>query len=310
MNLYRLTVKLLSSIVTPLKGDTIWGHLVWGIANNEGDDAVSNFLQKEKESPQLVVSSAFPHGLLCKPYPKPKERTKQLDITKYSEIKKNKKIKYVDADEYLDLGDSYVNLDVYKNDTYKNYDDNKNEKYTNCFTSESRMHNNIDRYSGTVIEDNLFDVVELWAKTNLFDIYVCSSFTEERLAELFKWGFANGFGADASVGKGNIEIVSEPKIVKPKKSGTCYMALAPFVLPKNDVKIENLRADIFLRTGKVGGAFASYMNPYKKTVLLYDEGAVFTSEKNLTFVGELLTDIHSDDRICQAGFAPVIPHGE
>ena len=37
MQLYKVAIQLESSLVTPLKGDTIWGHVVWGIANHEGD---------------------------------------------------------------------------------------------------------------------------------------------------------------------------------------------------------------------------------------------------------------------------------
>ena len=44
MQLYKVSIKLKSAFVTPLKGDTIWGHIVWGIANHEGDDTVANFL--------------------------------------------------------------------------------------------------------------------------------------------------------------------------------------------------------------------------------------------------------------------------
>lgn len=50
MQLYRASIKLQSALITQLKGDTIWGHIVWGIANHEGEDAVSNFLAEEKQS--------------------------------------------------------------------------------------------------------------------------------------------------------------------------------------------------------------------------------------------------------------------
>ena len=71
MQLYRASLKLKSSLVTPLKGDTIWGHIVWGIANHEGEDAVKKFLDAEKKSePELIVSSAFPKGTICKSFPK------------------------------------------------------------------------------------------------------------------------------------------------------------------------------------------------------------------------------------------------
>ena len=52
------------------------------------------------------------------------------------------------------------------------------------------------------------------------------------------------------------------------------------------------------------------MSPYKKTVILFDEGAVFETERPIQFIGKLIENVHSDDKICQSGFAPVIPLGE
>ena len=75
MQLYKVSIKLKSAFVTPLKGDTIWGHIVWGIANHDGEQAVEKFLAEEKSAtPSLIVSSAFPKGTICKPFPKSEER--------------------------------------------------------------------------------------------------------------------------------------------------------------------------------------------------------------------------------------------
>ena len=102
MTLYRIRFELCSALITPLKGDTIWGHIVWGIANNEGDKEAVDFLEQEKsDPPALIVSSAFPAGMVCKPIPQPKERDSRLGIDKYSEIKKGKKIKYAPASDYF-----------------------------------------------------------------------------------------------------------------------------------------------------------------------------------------------------------------
>ena len=294
MILYKIRFKLLSPLITPLKGDTIWGHIVWGIANNEGEKAVEEFLQEEKKSPHLIVSSAFPSDFICKPYPVPNERTKELNLEEYARIKQTKKVKYVKASNYLESADS---------DT----DDCKDtEKEKHSFVSEIRMHNSIDRYSNTVMEGNLFTETELWPKTQYFDIYVLSSFTAERVYQLCTWAFENGYGADASVGKGRIKIMGKPEEVRIKNKGSVYLALGPFVLDDSD-RITDLRADVFLRTGKLGGGNLISENPHKKSVLLYDEGAVFTSSESISYIGHLLKDVHSDKRICQAAFAPVIP---
>ena len=101
MQLYKATIKLESSLVTPLKGDTIWGYVVWGIANHEGDEAVSNFLNEEKsEDPSFIISSAFSKGTICKPYPKHKPRG-EMSTKKYADIKKNKKIKFVSSSDFF-----------------------------------------------------------------------------------------------------------------------------------------------------------------------------------------------------------------
>jgi len=289
MTLYRIRFKLCSALVTPLKGDTIWGHIVWGIANHEGDEAVNGFLEQEKSKPPtLVVSSAFPAGMVCRALPPPLEREGSLDIDTYS---KRKKDKYMPASEYLTGTETPVKI---TEDTFK---------------SVVVTHNTIDRVTNTVMEEGLYTTEEKWPGKNIdWDFYILSSFDDpERVKQLVEWAFENGYGADASTGKGKIEIKSDPIPVKPKKQGNTYMALGPFVDIKNELR--NIRADIFVRSGKLGGSFASCMFPHKKTVMLYDEGAVFECDTEIEYAGMLLEKMHGTDKynICQSGFAPVIP---
>ena len=56
MELYKQTLRLESSLVTSLKGDTIWGHIAWGIAVHEGEQAITAFLEEAKRAPNLIVS--------------------------------------------------------------------------------------------------------------------------------------------------------------------------------------------------------------------------------------------------------------
>ena len=291
MQLYKASLKLKSSLVTPLKGDTIWGHIVWGIANHEGEDAVKKFLDAEKKSePELIVSSAFPKGTICKPFPKHEMRKLQMSKKEYAQIKKKKKEKFVSAEKYLTVSD-----EVYKK-TFR-------------FEQVQTMHNSINRFSGTVEEGNLFTTEEMWATHQDFDLYVLSSYSKEKIKQLLDWAFENGYGADSSVGKGHIQ-VEDIEPVQTKTCSTKYVALAPFVTDFSVIKEDSLRANTFIRTGKIGGAYSSFMSPYKKTVILFDEGAVFESEKPIQFIGNLIEKVHADDKICQSGFAPVIPIGD
>ena len=289
MKLYKVQLKIESPLVTPLKGDTIWGHVAWGIANHEGEEAVSAFIEDCKnDGSAFIVSSAFPKGCVCRQIPQVKERKEDFSLEDYAKIKALKKEKYESASSYFDLKDSAAEL-----------------KQT-AFVQNISTHNTISRDSGTVQEGGLYSVSELWAKQSDFDIYVLSMYSKERVLELCKWGFENGFGADSSTGKGKVEVVGDATEVKPKLHGNKYMALAPFVVPDLN-EIQDLRADVFVRSGKIGGSFVSSLSPYKKTVVLYDEGSVFESDKPIEFIGKLLTNVHSDSRIVQSAFAPVIP---
>ena len=291
MQLYKVSIKLQSALVTPLKGDTIWGHVVWGIANHEGEQAVANFLAEEKSAtPSLIVSSAFPKGTICKPFPKHEDRKPKLSTEEYSKIKKSKKEKFISATKYFS-------------------DFTENEAKSFRFEQVQAMHNSINRFSNTVEEGNLFAVEELWASSQDFDLYVLSSYSKERIKLLLDWAFENGYGADSSTGKGKISVENIIP-VKPKISSNKYVVLAPFVTDFSEIKKNSLCANTFIRAGKIGGAFASSMNPYKKTVILFDEGAVFESAIPLQFIGKLITKVHSDERICQSGFAPILPIGD
>lgn len=298
MKLYRIELELKSCLATPLKGDTIWGHFVWGIANHEGDEAVAQFLDGCKSfQPPLICSSAFPHGFICKQMREPPERVEELSPDQYAEIKKLKKMKFEKASLYLDVSDVSAN----------------DEKIisTGAFKTETHTHNSISRTDGTVTEGSLYSVEEFWPKKDdkdiyaKFDMYVLSSYDKDKVLQLAQWAFENGYGADSSTGKGVIGDLDIQE-VKLKCSSKKYMALAPFIVPDMNA-ISNLRADIFIRSGKIGGAFVSELSPWKKTVVLYDEGAVFESDKEIEYIGQLLTNVHSDSRICQSGFAPVIP---
>jgi len=303
MTLYRIRFELCSALITPLKGDTIWGHIVWGIANHEGDEAVTEFLEQEKsESPALIVSSAFPAGMLCRDLPLPKEREEILDTEEYSKIKKAKKIKYMSASEYFEeAGTPCEKMEDIRNGVQ-------------VMHNVTVMHNTIDRSANTVLERGLYSTEEKWpgiVQDNIYtnidwDLYILSSFAPEHVKELVEWAFENGYGADASTGKGRIVLKSDPIPVKPKKQGNTYMALGPFV---DGDKFKNIRADIFVRSGKLGGSFASGLSPHKKPVVLYDEGASFDCDNSIEYAGVLLEKMHSTGKynICQSGFAPVIP---
>lgn len=132
---------------------------------------------------------------------------------------------------------------------------------------------------------------------------------KERIETLFGWGLENGFGADASTGKGRVVVEKIEEVADWPVEGNRYMALAHFV-PSYNEGIEGLRADIFVRHGKVGGVFGQYGNPFKKPIVMYTSGATMKLSQPTEWVGTLLKNIHREEKIRHYACAPVIPYQE
>lgn len=65
---YRLRLRLLSPLGTPMQSDTLFGHLAWLEAWRGGEGGVREFLAPFLDgAPPFVLSGAFPAGLLPRP---------------------------------------------------------------------------------------------------------------------------------------------------------------------------------------------------------------------------------------------------
>lgn len=287
MILKRITVEISSPYITPLKGDTIWGHVACGVANHEGEEGIEAFINGKE---RFVTSSAFPHLMLPKPLlPPDKARPAISTLDEYTRAKKEKKCKYVPSSMFLDEAEFLE----------KEYG----------FVETSTPHVSISRTTGSAIDGALFSSIESWpdGKTALMDIYVDTTLPSSRVIELLKWAFEFGYGADASTGKGKIDVIEDSirDVENNRKSSSRYMALGPFV---EDKRLDDLRAGTFLRRGKIGGILASSLSPYKKPVILYDEGSTFLSDEEISSVGKILHKMHFTDEydIAESAMAPVI----
>jgi len=285
MNTYKLTLKLKSSLITPLQADTIWGHICWGIKYNESEKKLIEFLNQYRVEPPLILSNAFPKGTFPKPMIKRRYKNNIMNLYNYSIIKKEKKIRYISNENFPDK--IFRQGDLYN------------------ASSVERIHNTINRITGTVQEEGgLFTVIEEWFEPNEFDIYVLSTFDKDEVFKLFSYAFRIGYGADKSTGKGIIEISDIIDTSLPP-NGNKLMALANFTIPKG-IKLNNLYADVMIKYGKLGGDYVLYKNPFKKPIIMFKEGATFDRIEGIRFIGEILTNVHRESNICHYTYAPLI----
>ncbi len=307
MDTYRLQLKIRSPLVTPLQGDTLFGHLCWGIAYHEGENALTDFLSSYDNTPPLVISNGFPHDKLPMPILSPYV-PEHADKEKIEELKHLKKQRFVPRE--LFFNDSFRFSTETLLVKFSKQEFGKKENDEKQFTKTQHMHNTINRISGMVESGGLYAIEEHFPPKgkDTMDIYLASTLPEKRIETLFQWALENGYGADKSTGKGAIAIHLLEKAQFPE-NGNRLMSLGNFIPGPND-KLKRLRADVMTKFGKLGGHFVTSRNPFKKPLLMYKAGSTFEMENPTPVVGLLLSNIHKDPEIRHHAYAPLIRYHE
>ncbi|MEM5947012.1 hypothetical protein WKV44_00475 [Spirochaetia bacterium 38H-sp] len=300
MKTYKAIIELKGKLVTPLMGDTIFGHIIWGIARHNDADFVSDFISNIEENP-LVVSNAFPSGYLPKPI---LSNIRDMD---YLQQKKLKKIKYIPEEIF------FGNKKISSSSILEHSE--KKKQYKMHITG--RLRNTCHRLTGGTIENQgLYEIEEIWyepsntTEKTPFDIYICTDLEQDTLKQYLDWAFECGYGADSSTGAGNIYVKEIIPIEFPKE-GNRAMALGPFVIDDNQYSQLDLLSNTILKRGKLGDYFGQITNPFKKPIIFYTEGSSFSCDNNnCVYIGKLIKNIHTDNRIVHQGWAPVIRFNE
>ncbi len=295
MKKYKLTFELKSPLITPIQGDTLFGHICWGIAYNHGEAELLSFLDSYSTKPPLVISDGFPYGFLPKPILKQYFSDKEPNLEELSLIKKLKKLKYI-PEKMFEKPLSQIELSKYVLE---------NKSQANISIFFGRMHNSINRISGTA--EQVFEVKETYFSYSKFQVIVFSTYEKSKVKQLFEQGLENGYGADKFTGKGevsNIDIEDFTLNVKGNRS----MALSSFVV-ESASSLNNFRYDLKTKFGKLGGHFVTTKNPFKKPIVMYQRGSTFDCI-DTEFVGTLLGNVHKETKIKHHCFAPVISFSE
>jgi len=288
MRLLEVVIKPLSAFGTPLKGDTLFGHLCWQISYDEslisGD--FSEWIERYQEQPFAVVSSAYPvverEGKRLWLFKRPSlplhyfgeeegECTERL-----RKLKEKKKKAWIEA-ESLEINPAKQRL-LSPAEAEKEYG-------VKIIHSE-RHHNSINRLSFTTGENFAPFVTEsFWfsEETNLsvFVAYEEKALTAGSIEIIFQRMGIMGFGKDSTWGMGRFDVLEVIEHTPPQKSRYLY-ALSPFVPRKNSY--ERIWFQPFVRFGRHGSYLAVGSNPFKEPILMADEAAVIKCKEPSGFV--------------------------
>lgn len=325
MNTWEITIRPLSGFGTPLKGDTLFGHLCW---QAEYDQALfgaplNELLADYAEQPFLVVSSAYPKGQhkgkACYAVPRPTMPLHKLfadsEAADHKDLKKRRWM-------LLDQGEGIASFRTASYiDTAKLPEAIGSDREAPSMLLKEFMQprNTINRQTGTTgsapfapfaVEQSVYlPGIELavFAVTD-------AAITAEMLNEAFRRVGVTGFGKDASVGLGRFAVAAVAEFdfaaLGSSNPNACY-TLAPCV-PRKDAWVNSFFTP-FTRFGRHGDRLAKSGNPFKNPVVMADDGAIFTPFDSAQmfarpYFGSAVMDVSKAQPAAVAqGYAPIIP---
>ncbi len=319
MPLYRYSIEPLSAFATPLRSDTLYGHLLWAAAQKRGQEAVEKLIREfDSPSPPFRLSSAFPAGFLPMPVLPAMSRRRFREkygregdeaglvehLTHYKAFRKKRWLplslwrRCRDKMSQERLFQRYLERkDIFDprppaSRRGKGPEAGPRESSKDWF----QPHNSIDRRSGTVLEQGglFFVPVTFYHPGGKLHLYL----EGERpglFEELLDFVAQTGFGADAGTGKGHFRWQRDRDFDPGQVAGRGSWRLNLSVCSRPDLGgFEGFYAP-FVKLGKAWSGFGE-RNPFKKPFLAFSEGSVFRAMPPGPY---LLRGIHSNPQVVQ-----------
>lgn len=312
MTLHRYRIRPLSAFATPLRSDSLYGHLLWRAAERLGASKVRELIAAfDSSAPPFRLSSAFPADCLPMPCLPPLSRSHfrqqfaaaggQELINALQDYKKFRKLPFVRRSALQQQAKSLSQAALFK--AWRK-DQNAVAAVEPFSRSDEQPHNSIDRASGKVLsQGGLHFGRATWYRPGIeLDLYVeCDNL------ELFETLMTDlqhsGYGADASTGKGQFRFERDPQF-----SATDWLTNGNARLLLSLISAENMAEfdGYYQPQIKHGRAWSGFgeKNPFKKPFLALGEGAVLTAMPDRGFV---LHNLHTNPELVQVLWPVTLP---
>jgi len=338
LKLYEITIQPAAGFGTPLKGDTLFGHVCWQAAYDPGllEGGLEKQISAYPEKPFAVFSSAFPKladspGYVLKRPDVPLSLLFSYDKEYRAEqlLKKNKCMK---KKEWMRI-DGGLDIDISSEDKFLENEElpaeiagqvtgphhtERADHSRKFVTNFSQPHNTVNRLTQSTgpgaFAPYSQEIFHYYPGTKLaIFVLIDESATDiERICAALKNIGRWGYGMDASIGMGRFALLGHKALPLPDTAdaNACY-TLAPCV---PDTGCFSRSCFIpFVRFGKHGemGVFSG--NPFKNPVVMADEGAVFKPKEGKgifekPYLGQAVTGVSKSmpETVVQ-GYAPYLP---
>ncbi len=339
MKIYGITIKPTSSFGTPLKGDTIFGHFCWQTAEDQTllNHGLDYWIEQYGETPFAVFSSAWPvlqqaeelMYAIARPAglePDTKEKLSRRDKILRNKADKKRKWLLVDTSMQVKLTEEHLKSDANLFEIFLQSRKPADVKPLRLLgkdqqkicTPVTQAHNSINRLTMTTGSGEFapfsHDNFQYLPGLSLI-IFVAvneQALNADQLQIAFERIGNWGYGRDASAGLGRftVESVREQPWPTTDSSATACYTLGPSV-PQKD-SFDPCYATPFTRFGRHGSALACSANPFKKPVIMADEGALlFPTDRKIfafPYIGSAVKNVSAaDERTVAQGYSLYLP---
>jgi CRISPR-associated protein Csm4 len=283
MNLYRVRIKPLSAWRTPWQADTLAGLLCWACARTQGGDKLKQAILEpaSRGEPPFVLSDAFPGDLL------PVPEVVRLNDWPVDNRKQVKQARWLRAESFrrIQRGERLTFEELLLDEPLLRY---------------AQTHNTLDRFTDTTGDaGSLFQREEtllsarspLIGESPYLSIYVrLDDYPHDAFLALLAELSDVGFGADASAGKGQFDLVSgelEPAswLDDQGKEANGIVVLSTFQPGSHDPTEGYWQ--VFTKYGKLGPDFG-LDNIFKRPMVMLRPGACFRAAPQRPFLGRAI----------------------
>lgn len=290
MKTYRIILGIQSGLLTPLQADTIFGHLCWVVAHENGDEALREFIEPFiTGNPPFVISDGFPVDMVPKPF------SVEMGTIDPVERKELKKVDYVGISNFNQIrGGGKVRIQAQQIHVKKSLS----------------VHNSINRITNTTLaEGGIYSLPETHIGSVAVYLKASSERWKDRVVELFQGIAKVGYGRKKSIGKGRlvVERADEFDGFSEVPGANAFVSLSHFC-PDRRTPIDGVYR-VFVKYGVLGEEFNSSGNPFKRPLLMFQAGSVFrTGNAPMDYYGRMVKNVSPIKReVVQYGYAFAVP---
>lgn len=296
MSLYKISLKLNSSYITPWDSDTLFGIFCWTLLETEGEQKLNSLLNEfENNNYPIVFSNGFIDDYLPKPFFLNLDTNTKSTVAKKIKHKQNKAIKWINLDNFNSIiNGKQIELTNETNNIHQ------------C--TEIVSHVQIDRSSLKATEGILFQTLEVFQKNNITIYAEVEDKWYNTFENVFKQMELKGYGKSSSKGKGSYDIVNIEKWngFNIPKNANSYIILSNYI-PKPSESSNGLY-QIFVKYPKLGSIYSLENEPFKKPITFIEPGSVFFDDKPKSLCGHLMKNVsYKYKNVVQCGCALAIP---